>query len=447
MDIKDLIRKGRYITRIDGVYYDVTDFIQYHPGGEVIKGVCNGNDGTAMFKSSHFNLPNIKDFKRIVEIGKEPHDLPKYEFNDDSESFYNSLKTDIAHYFRTHNIDYTVPTLSSRIIFILNIILFFMCLYGSYIQGYLICSILMGILSWNFAGTLVHDHGAHRVNVKKNNVIGNLIMTCLNSITFPGALETHFIYSHYGHHSSIHDKELDSDNHLIYPLMRWSPHWNKLWYHRYQHLYWPIAYSMYLYFYFSKAFSPDKRINWWKKHNHSHRAKFNYKFIFLLFILTLHVVIPVYNFGLYGLLNVMIFIAIYSCGGLFFATVNHLISDSPLDNNLEIKKSSSQTMIFVGNNRMVITNEDHKDRNEWAYNVVATSPDYLINDFFATYISGGFNLHGLHHLLPSIHPSHLSKVYHIYQAKCRQHGYPLIVINSWRELFRRYTYYLYRLGN
>lgn len=424
MSITNLLNRGRYITKIDNIYYDVTDFIKYHPGGEVIKGVCNGNDGTAMFKSSHFNLPNIEDIKLIKKINiSDNQSISKYEFNSDENCFYNDLKRDIQYYFKQRNIDYSIPSLSSRIVFMINILLFFLCLYGSYFQGYLIYSVLMGLLSWNFAGTLVHDHGAHRINVKKNNKIGSFIMTCLNSITFPGALETHFIFSHYGHHSSIHDKELDSDNHLIYPLVRWSPHWKKLWFHKYQHLYWPLGYAIYLYFYFSKAYSSDENINWWRKHNHAYRARYNFKFKLLYFIMFMHILVPLYNLGFLGLLNTMIFFAVYSAGGLFFATVNHLVSQNPFDT------------------------PEHVDKNQWAYNVVATSADYLINDPLATYLSGGFNLHGLHHLFPSIHPSHLASIYHIYEEKCKQYSYPYILINSWTDLFQRYINYLYVLGN
>jgi len=423
--LKNLIKKNRIITKINSNIYDITDYVDKHPGGEIIKAIGNCNDGTAMFYSSHFNLPDIENNPYIykLKINENEDNIinidQKFDYNKDG--FYISLKNEIHNYFKDNNIDYTIPTFSNRVIFILNISLFLVNYYYSYFFGYILCSLIMGIISWNFAGTLVHDHGAHRTNVKKNNNLGNLLMSFLNILTFPGGFETHFINAHFSHHSKVHGKDLDSDDNLIYPLMRWSKNRKLLWFHKYQHLYYPFVYTIYLFCYISNSFISDSNENWYKKNNHLYRSSVNKKFyLLILLVLLFHLFIPFYNLGLMtGFRQVLIFILTYSFGTLLFATTSHLLSIDYIDNN----------------------------KNDWVYHVINTSGDYLVYDIFAEYFSGGFNVHGLHHLFPSIHPSHLKYIYHIYEKKCKEFNYPINKINTWKNFFEKLHSTLFILGN
>tara|TARA_R110001599_G_scaffold351462_1_gene583305 strand:- start:771 stop:2036 length:1266 start_codon:yes stop_codon:yes gene_type:complete len=419
--LKDLLKKGRIITKINSSIYDITDYVEKHPGGDIIKGVGNCNDGTAMFYSSHFNLPNIDTNPYIYKLSVDEDYIINInrKFDYDENGFYMSLKNELYSYFKKNNIDYSVPTSSNRFIFMLNVLLFFINYYYSYIFGYMVCSFTMGVLTWNFTGTLVHDHGGHRVNVKKNNRWGNLLMSFLNIITFPAGFETHFITSHYGHHSNIHDKDLDADDHFMYPLMRWSKNKKLLWFHKYQYIYYPFVYVFYLFSYYANINLDISNENWYNKNNHFRSV--NKKFYCLLLIVLFgHFFIPLYNLEfMLGIRQIMIFILTYSFGAVLFATSSHLL-------NLE---------------------SNYPNGDDWAYHTVSTSGDYLVNDFLASYISGGFNVHGLHHLFPSIHPSHLGSIYHIYEKKCREFKYPLIKTNTWKDFFQKITSNLFILGN
>jgi len=124
-----------------------------------------------------------------------------------------------------------------------------------------------------------------------------------------------------------------------------------------------------------------------------------------------------YN-GLYGLGIYSIFLLTYSIGALFLATVSHYICKKNINKN-----------------------------NDWDYHTVVNSGDYLVDSTFAFLISGGFNVHGLHHLFPSIHPSHLGGIYHLFEKRCREYNYPYTNVKSWDELFRIYVNNLYILGN
>ena len=220
----------------------------------------------------------------------------------------------------------------------------------------------------------------------------------------------------------VHDVELDSDENLLYPLVRLHTGHKRLWFHKYQFLYWPLAFSVYLISYISQTFR-SKKNNWWRRHNHLYRPTVSSKFkVLVLSFIIFHVTVPVYYNGIIrGILSYLLFLFTYSTGGLFFALINHYIGHS-----------------------IVI---DHPDKNKWCFNTVQRSGDYLVDNKYIHYISGGFNVHGLHHLFPTIHPSHLPDIYHLYEKRCIEFEYPYINIKSFSYTFIQFIYNLYILGS
>lgn len=432
--LKQLLIDGRLITRIKDTWYDVTDFVDRHPGGDVIKSVCNGNDGTAMFFSSHFRpMGDIGSFPGIVKI---PDNLDtsgcfvkksRWYFSEDPHGFYATLKREVHHHFMENDVRYRVPSIGARVALYTALAAFAVSLHAAYIQGYMLGAVFAGVLSWNFSGTLTHDHGAHQTQCgpSKDAPWQHILLSVCNAITFPGAFQSYFFYSHAGHHSDVHDSDLDSDDKLVYPMLRWNTTRPQLWFHSYQHIYWPLAHAVYLTQYIGKGFTTDKEKNWWKQHNHSFRAKRDPWYIpSVVMIALVHIVIPVYFQGLpRGLGLYSVFFAIYSTGGLLFATLSHFL--------------------VMGHDGGSI---DHPDFNEWAYHTVATSGDYMTDSTVAFLLAGGFNLHGIHHLMPAIHPSHLPRVYVIYKELCNRFHYPIIQLDSWSDVFSTYTRCLKKLG-
>lgn len=173
---KELLKQGRDITFINGQAYDVTDFIRHHPGGEVLCSVAHGNDGTAMYYSSHFTLPPLEHVKGVKRIDLPVDECVKipYSFSDSPDSFYGELKRAIQNHFKANEVVYWKPSKQSRIMFVVSMIVFLISMYFSYVEGLTVFSVVMGVLSWHFAGVLVHDHGAHRTLAdKKMNRPGN----------------------------------------------------------------------------------------------------------------------------------------------------------------------------------------------------------------------------------------------------------------------------------
>ena len=59
--------------------------------------------------------------------------------------------------------------------------------------------------------------------------------------------------------------------------------------------------------------------------------------------------------------------------------------------------------------------------NHWSEQMVDTSMDYGQTSFFWTYVSGGLNMQGLHHCLPSLSSSRYRKFYPVYRDICKKH--------------------------
>lgn len=94
--------------KIHDQYYDITNFLDKHPGGSKILESCIGIDATASFESYHA----LSDFQRIHTIMKkyqtkpptEPKDLiesAKYTFT--TNDFYSDVKLKVNEYFKTNN--------------------------------------------------------------------------------------------------------------------------------------------------------------------------------------------------------------------------------------------------------------------------------------------------------------------------------------------------------
>ena len=95
------------LIKIHDQYYNVTNFLDKHPGGSKILESCIGIDATASFESYHA----LSDFQRIRTIMKKYQTEPPTEPKDFIESakytfatndFYSDVKLKVNEYFKTN---------------------------------------------------------------------------------------------------------------------------------------------------------------------------------------------------------------------------------------------------------------------------------------------------------------------------------------------------------
>ena len=92
-------------------------------------------------------------------------------------------------------------------------------------------------------------------------------------------------------------------------------------------------------------------------------------------------------------------------------------------------------------NQVVQNNQKWK---HWTHQMVDTSLDYSQDSFFWTYVSGGLNMQGLHHCLPSLSSSHYKEFYPIYRQVCKKHN---IHIHETRSLYTALKLYFSHMKN
>ena len=111
--------------KIHGNYYDLTDFLDKHPGGAIILNACKGDlDATAAFESYHA-LSDMKKIKQIMNKYKVEGEY-KSSFNFSEKGFYYLLKNKVNLYFKnkklSHHADYYWVVKSS-----IQVLLYFSC--------------------------------------------------------------------------------------------------------------------------------------------------------------------------------------------------------------------------------------------------------------------------------------------------------------------------------
>ena len=68
---------------------------------------------------------------------------------------------------------------------------------------------------------------------------------------------------------------------------------------------------------------------------------------------------------------------------------------------------------------------DVGDETSWAKRQVMTAVSFKAESYLWLFLSGGLNMQGLHHLLPSIGSYHLIDMWPEFRKVCRKHGVDL----------------------
>ena len=242
----------------------------------------------------------------------------------------------------------------------------------------ILCYTMMGIslllLAFNFAHDLSHN------TVFKSKKLNNLGFIMI--YTLVGAHAEAWRDRHVkSHHFAPNVKEYDSDLQIT-NLIRVAPDMNYKWFHRFQHIYAPFAYSSYsLYWIFIKDFVLLFRK--WRKDRLS--LKYTLSFIIQkIFYFSIMLIIPVLFTGQK--------IGIILLGFLFM----HLVQSVFLLFTFFMTHHVEGTIYPETDDLGVI-------QTSWLKNQVLSSNDMHPFSKSANFLLGGFNNHIAHHLFPHIH--------------------------------------------
>lgn len=191
--------------RIHDILYDLTDFIDRHPGGSDWLELTKGTDITELFESHHISLkPEILLPTFQVREAKEPRNF-KFTFKDDG--FYRTLKRRVREHLP--NIDRSPIKRTKAISDAILLLTFLGAILTAYLQSYIfgIVTAILLTMSVVLGHNFLHGHHNWR-----------MLMLNLTLMSHRHWRITH-VLSHHMYTNSYHDIE------ALYfqPFLSWIP--------------------------------------------------------------------------------------------------------------------------------------------------------------------------------------------------------------------------------
>ena len=394
---------------IDDFVYDVTSWIDRHPGGDIICSLA-GEDVSALFHSSHFrDVPSrLLDQFRIGIVEESRAEL------DVASPFLTTLKKRVHAYFRQHEIDYRkVNLLRAQVV--LSLLAFFAAWTGVYVFRLYPLAVAMGLISCAMVGGFAHEY-CHSTLIDGGNKLNLRSMACsaVWSVLCPFMAEKHFQYEHLSHHLYPMSEDFDYEIFALRRVLRLAPEIPHRPLFRFQQFYAPLVYCFYITTQVIVGFTS----RFFKRRKFSRdTAYIVHTYGMALITVAFHIVLPIYLIGaLRWAICFLVYNAVWQCATYLVAAVVHM------------------------------TGREETPTRDWAYAVCARSVNVLCGNRIYDWLSGGFNYQIDHHLLPTIARENLPLVNHIIRETCAEFGYPYKEYRSFTQYYADHYRYLAALG-
>jgi fatty acid desaturase (delta-4 desaturase) len=457
-------------TVIDGVKYDVTDFLERHPGGSDMLMLAVGRDASVMFHSYHRRLNVARAMLRGMKVLEEDNDdddaaqgggrsrsrSPKRgkrastpsgrrTKSDDAEvdmledlnhrqdsgrvlGAHSQIESDLYVTIRERVNKYFDETgYSSRggaFMYIKSATL--MTALGSayytavfvYPDYALYIAPFIGVMLATVGLSIQHDanHGAFSPYPTLNRWVG-----LLDDLIGGSALMWRHQHN-IAHHAHPNDHDLDADTISNFPLIRMNPILPVRWYLRFQHIYAPILYSL-----LGIAYPIGDVQGFLAKsyeHVKLHPLRLIDSFTFLLgktvhygLVLGLPWYVHGWKFAL------AFFFVMQAVGGNFLASVFAVSHNSE-------------------------ANDYNCDPDlDWAETQIRTSCNWSPHSTFWWLVSGGLNFQIEHHLFPGVCHVHYPAIHKIVKATCEEFELPYNSYDTYFAIYKSHLTTLYLLGH
>jgi len=263
--------------------------------------------------------------------------------------------------------------------------------------AFVLCFVLYGFISLLFAFNFSHDFSHNTIfkSKKLNNLCFIFIYTIVGA--HAEAWKQRHIHSH---HYAPNVVDYDSDL-KISKLIRVIPNSEHLWFHRYQHIYAPLAYTTYsLFWVFIKDF-----VILFSKDEYTENKGFTYHLSFWTqkaFYLTFILLMPL----------------LFSMQAWYIVLTGFLA--------MHLSQSLFLLFTFFMTHHVETTEYPTTDQNgtikaSWLINQIKSSNDMHPFSETANFILGGFNNHIAHHLFPHYHHIHYPRLNKILYNILLQH--------------------------
>lgn len=397
----------------DGDVLDVSEWSRIHPGGSNPITSLAGEDASSLIRSSH--LGDISHMIDRVKIGEVKDYEPHFDTDD---AFLETLKKRVRSHLMSKGInlstyreDHTQVLLTSGLLLSCWLIMYLFPPWG------LLAAIPMGMATCSLIGAFGHEkiHGNLLPNLC-NTLSGRISNNLLWGVLIPFMPERYFQYEHLKHHEQPMHAASDYDVYALAYFLRLSPdiEWRK--HHRFQHIYAPLIYSVYIFiqviagyitpFFDQRAILKDRF------------GLFDVTMMKLSAI-TFHILLPVY-------LTDFVWVAI--CSTLYFCTW--------------------QACIYISSGVPHMTSgvKSNYRGETWSHYICRTTCSLKTGDRFFDWLCGGLNYHLEHHLLPQIPRSLLANISSIVRTTCEEFEYPCTKYDRFTNYYSDHYRFLKQLG-
>jgi delta11-fatty-acid desaturase len=406
-------KNGRFITKIHGRYYDLTDF--HHPGGPVALSLAFGRDSTEMFESMHqfADKPKIDALLRkyLIDESKDPicrtstiESSTVYDWKETlSADFTNDLRNSVEPVLASHQSRisgtrrFDTKITGTKALEILTFLALTIYQYYYFIQGEYYTVFTFPTALWIFTVNVFHD-GSHFAVSKYPFINHILTETALLFSTPYTWYHQHII----GHHCFPNVEGKDPD---LYHSVKFVRHSKDI-RHRDRHknqpfifpLLWVVGVPLGLIMrgcIESMAGKPYNKVVKLIPDEAAHIISRKSIAPRLIAIVLLMFVAPLCYHGLTakGAIFAIMPYLVYSCHFMICSQINHFTPET----------------------------DEQSSKNFYIHQIV-TGHDVAPDSYLMYLYTGGLNLQIEHHLFPTVNHCHLRKLAPVVRAVCAKHG-------------------------
>lgn len=397
---------------IHGRRYDLTAFVDQHPGGPFALQLGRNRDCTGLFESYHIFADESKlqkimaryelpESKAIVANIKPTENATGLIFRD---AFHEDVKQMCRDYFKEAGVSHKMKTwvfVCTILTILVEIVALIMVLTG-YRVGLVLLPICGTLLTFNVSHEASHFGVSSRPLVNRIFTFTSAPM-CFNS--------TAWYIQHIVQHHVYTNDEPDVDLYHFLPVARttrfskyipaFSWQWLTVWLAlptSVVHLLFVVPMDL-----LTGYMDPVTKTRRYEQcENVNDFVAYAYYGILIEFILSFSYIIV--NFICHGFAKGLWFLAFtYTFSSVIFISVTqgaHLQERSQVDNK-------------------------EKDDFSWAKRQVSTAVNFKPDSIFWNFATGGLNVQALHHILPPVSASHLRDMYPKFREVCKKHNVEL----------------------
>lgn len=388
-------------TIIDGKIYDITNFIDSHPGGREMIRLAENRDSTYLFWSYHIDRNKANKYLSQLQcVGSvETGEVVGEKYL--SSSLLFTLQDRVLEYLnQTNQKKRGGGNINVRILFF-NLTTFLLTYFVCFC-GHWWLSLFLGVSLASFG--LCIQHSANHGSLTDNNTLNNFF-GYYNDIT--GASSFMWKTQHnLGHHLLPNDVVHDPDTFSNYPITRFSDKYKLKKWHKLQFVYLPfitgfLGFNYLILDFFNFINSCYFNVPCPKKTLKDVILFVGFKFLHIF----LYYFIPIYKFGHWW----TPLLTVYT--GSTYLAFQFLISH----NTSEIYKHKKNL---------------HED---WAEMQISESSSWCGESKLVNFLTGGLNTQIEHHLFPGLSDYLYPQIRHIVMDECKKRNIIYVKYNSFVE--------------